>query len=269
MEFMLDFQGFKNAKNEYIIKELAIISTDEQVYELNLFRPPCDFNTLPHEVRKQVIWLEKYFHGLFWNSGFKGFNELQDVMKSVFRFGGKIYVKGMEKCVFIRELLSDIDVIVVNLEDLDCPNLDVLKRQTQHSKLKNCPFNHISEHCAYRNVQMLLEWWKLKNILSDKMDKVNLAMKECASKGYKHMCSDLIEHLPKYFIMSYHGDIEDVYEKLPKTLKEDEEIKNCLRCGKHYDWRGDINSDCWDGKNPKRKNCFFCKAESGLFNLSS
>ena len=83
MEFILDFQGFKNPHNEYIIKELALISTDGQIYELHLFQPPCDFNQLPAHLQKQVVWLEKQYHGLYWGSGFREYNELKDIFLGV------------------------------------------------------------------------------------------------------------------------------------------------------------------------------------------
>lgn len=264
MEFILDFQGFKSEKNEFIIKELAIISTDDQVYELHLFKPPCSFHQLPQQVRKQVIWLETHFHGLFWNSGYKDFSSLQDVLTNVFKFGGKVYVKGTEKCSVVRELLSSFGVCVINFEDMDCPSLGIIKQRMIHSKIKPCPFDHPIDHCAYCNVQWLLEWWKIEKLMLSRMLIVNLAIKECFSRGYKNMSSDLVKHLPRDFILNYHEDLDIIYEKLPQRLKDDEELKNSLRCNKHYDFRGNFNSDCWDGKSPKRKHCPLCIANSPI-----
>lgn len=119
-------------KNDCIIKELAIISTDDLVYELHLFKHPCIYHQLPQEVRKQVIWLEKHFYGLFWNSGYNDFSSLQDVLTNVFKFGGKVYVKGTEKCSIVRELLSIFGVCVINFEDMDCPSLGIIKQRLKH-----------------------------------------------------------------------------------------------------------------------------------------
>lgn len=41
--------------------------------------------------------VRKVFHGLLWNSGYKEYNELNDVLKDVFKSGGTVYVKGTEK----------------------------------------------------------------------------------------------------------------------------------------------------------------------------
>lgn len=161
MSYILDFQGFKNADNDFIIKELAIVSTDGQFYELQLFQPPCDFNELPRQVQKQVLWLEKQYHGLYWSSGYKNYNCLKDVFKSI-TINGDIYLKGKEKQKFISNMLSDMNVNICNLEDLDCPNLSTLKQQTNISAFKPCCFNHNSKHCAYINVHVMLNWWKFE-----------------------------------------------------------------------------------------------------------
>lgn len=56
MEFILDFQGFKNENNGFIIKELAIISVDETINDLHLFQPPYSFHHLPDHLKIQVQW---------------------------------------------------------------------------------------------------------------------------------------------------------------------------------------------------------------------
>lgn len=159
MSYILDFQGFKNVTNDFIVKELAIVSTDGQFYELQLFQPPCDFSELPQRLQKQVVWLEKQYHGLYWGSGYKNYNCLKDIFKGI-TIDGNMYVKGADKQKFVSNLLSDFNVNVINFEDLGCPNLQTLKQQTNLFAMKPCSFNHNPKHCAYVNVQILLEWWK-------------------------------------------------------------------------------------------------------------
>ena len=53
MEFILDFQGFKNEKNDYIVKELAIMSTDARIYELHLFLPPYNLRQLSKNMKNK------------------------------------------------------------------------------------------------------------------------------------------------------------------------------------------------------------------------
>lgn len=264
MEFILDFQGFKDENNEFIIKELALISTDEDVYELQLFQPPYHFNQLAEDVRKQVVWLEKQYHGLCWNSGSRNYTDLKDILKCI---NGTVFVKGDEKQKFVNSLLSQSQVNVRNIENLGCPSLSILKQQSRPFLIQPCPFNHNSKkNCAYENVYIILNWLKLERYAEKRIEKINLAIKECFNKGYKNLETDLVKCLPKDFILNYHEEIEIIYDKLPEFLQSDEDIQMNMICNKHYCKRGHINSShcTWDGPNPKRKHCHFCKAKQRL-----
>jgi hypothetical protein len=250
MSYILDFQGFKNVQNEFIVKELAIVSTDGQFYELQLFQPPCDFNELPQHLQKQVVWLEKQYHGLYWGSGCKNYNSLKDVFRGIV-IDGNVYVKGRDKKKFIENLLVDFQVNVINLEDLGCPNLNILKKQTNLKVMKPCCFNHSPKHCAYVNVHVLLDWWKAEQEFQKRIEKVNLAIDHCFQKNFKFINEELICNLPKSFIVNYIDDIDEIYEKLPEKLKNDEDIQMCLKCTDHF--------FCLSNNfNPKRKDCYFC-----------
>lgn len=254
MEFIMDIQGFKGEHGNFIVKELAIVSTDGQLYELQLFQPPCDFNKLSESVQKQVVFLEKHFHGLYWNSGYRPYTELVNIIKNL-NLSGVVYVKGSEKKLAVSDLLSNYLVNVVNIEELGCPNLAVLKRQLQPLSLKPCAFNHISPNCAYLNVNAILQWFRIEQITKDRINMVNLAMKECKRRGYSNLQIELVRFLPIEFILSHTEDVELIFDKLPKHLQSDLEILSNLRCSEHYNSGG---NDVWDGPAPKRKNCSLC-----------
>lgn len=254
----MDIQGFKGENNKFIIKELAIVSTDGQLYELQLFQPPCHFNQLSESVQKQVHFLEKHFHGLYWNSGFRPYCELKNILKTL-SLSGTVYVKGCEKKIFVADLLSNYMVNVVNIEELGCPNLSILKKQFQPLSLKPCAFNHITQNCAYLNVNAILQWLRLEQIVKDRIEMVNLAMRECKQRGYKNLQVELIRFLPKEFILSNPDDVRCILDKLPKHLQSDLDILANLRCIEHGQSNsGGGNYDVWDGPNPKRKHCKLC-----------
>ena len=259
MEYVLDFQGFKDENNDFIVKELAILSTDGEKYELQLFQPPYAFNKLSKDLQKQVIWLEKKFHGLYWSSGQREYNELKDVFEGL-EISGTIYVKGVEKQKYVKHLLSNYKVNVVNLEDLGCPSLSMLKQQMNPIVLKPCHFNHTEYNCAYVNVYVLALWLNLEKFVDDRLECVNLAIKECCKAGYLKMPSNLIKYLPKQFILNHSEDIENVYDKLPEKLRSDVEILINMRCKEHYQPpKSDDLRDYFDGPNPKKKYCYFCR----------
>ena len=213
MEFVLDFQGFKDENNDFIVKELAILSTDGERYELQLFQPPYAFNKLSKDLQKQVIWLEKQFHGLYWNSGHRDYKELKDVFEGI-QISGTIYVKGLEKQRYAKKLLGDFNVNIINLEDMGCPSLSKLKQQMNPVVLKPCTFNHTMTNCAYVNVYVLAFWLNMEKCITDRLQIVNLAIKDCCNNGYLKMSSSLVKYLPKYFILNHNEDIELVYDKL-------------------------------------------------------
>lgn len=257
MEFIMDIQGFKGERNQYIIKELAIISSDGQLYELQLFQPPCKISELSENVQEQVHYLEKHFHGLYWNSGFRPYSQLRHIMKNL-NLSGTVYVKGCEKKMFVSDLLSTFMVNVVNIEELGCPSLSILKQFLQPSSIKPCVFNHKSNNCAYLNVNAILQWLNLEKFTKDRMEMVNLAMKECKKRGYTNLQHELVRFLPKEFIISHHEDIELIYEKLSKDLQSDLEILCNLRCNEHYQSASGGKCDELDGPPPKRKYCKLC-----------
>ena len=255
MEFIIDVQGFKSLGNEFIVKELALISTDAKMYELHIFKPPCNFFDLPHHVQKQVLWLEKAHHGLFWGSGFRKYDQLKDIFANL-KISGNVYVKGKEKQKIITDLLSKPDVNVINLEDLGCPNLQELKSNFYQPQLiKPCVFLHNPLKCAYINVYVLLQWWKTERLIEERLANVNMAIAECYSKGYKGLRPELVKFLPKEFISTHYEDVENIYDNLPEYLKNDVSILLSMRCSDHYK---ESNGDTFDGPNPKRKHCPFC-----------
>lgn len=255
MEFILDFQGFQNDQ-EYIIKELAIISTDGKIYELHLFLPPYSIHQLPQYVRKQVHWIEKHLHGLYWSSGFKEYSQVKDIFKQV-DIRGNVYVKGAQKQVFISQLLLDFDVKVINLEDLGCPKLSVLKQQTQINLFKPCNFSHSLHNCAYINVHILLNWWNTeKKFTSNLMENIDAAIREWNERG-SLMQDEMVKYLPKQFIIDNVRHLECIYDKLPLNLKADPDIIDNLRCQQHYQF--DVEVHEIDGPFIKRKYCYFCR----------
>lgn len=262
MEFILDFQGFKTNNRDYIIKELAFISTDNQVYELHLFQPPHSFSELSDDEKRQVIWLEKRFHGLYWSSGYNLYSEIKTIFKSC-NIKGTIYVKGLEKQKFIIQLLKDFSVNVINIEDLGCPSLSILKRQSQQlNRFSLCRFDHHVTYynCAHVNVLLLLEWLKSEKTFFTRMDCVSSAIKECYEKGYTHLSVETVKHLPKSFILNYKEDVGIIFNKLPAHLQRDPEIVENLKCDKHYSILFKNASDCFDGPLLKRKDCYLCRA---------
>ena len=64
---VLDFEGFRHQKNTFIVKELAITTSDYS--DSLIFLPPVNFNSLPKPEQKAYNWLTNFLHRLHWDSG--------------------------------------------------------------------------------------------------------------------------------------------------------------------------------------------------------
>lgn len=224
MEYILDFQGYKGSTNKFIIKELVIVSTDGLYYQLHLFKPPCSFGELTPQTRKQIVWLEKYFHHISWKVGYKDYVEIPDVLRTI-QLNGIVYVKGCEKQIFLSELLKDTQITILNLEDKGCPSFDILRQQScLGQSISPCCFDHFTSNCAYNNVYLLLEWWKVEKRVLDKLDLVNKAIGEYFVKGLRNMSDEMVKIIPKELLINVKEDLAPIYYKLPTQIKQDEEI---------------------------------------------
>ena len=97
MEFVVDFQGFKRFYNEFVFKEVAIVPLGENVQPIvYLFAPPQDWNSLPPRYKCENSWLTSNFHGLAWQEGEIPYEELEEILKLLLTFCGKIFPKKFE-----------------------------------------------------------------------------------------------------------------------------------------------------------------------------
>lgn len=260
MEFLIDFQAFKDNYNGYIIKELAIVTVDEQVFHLSLFKPPFKFYKLSLDKQKTNSWLHKYYHGLDWNYGYEEYTKLTQVLKTSVQPRSTVYVKGITKQQFLHTLLSDHELHIVNMEDLGCPSLTKLKDGKNTFFLRACQYDHSKRNCAYINVVLLLNWLKSNRCITETLESVNTAM-EKYFKGITD--SSVVQLLPKSFLMNHLDtySFKNVYDKLPSALQMDPSLRSRLPCDSHYEWRKNSTTD-FEGPNPERRYCVLCKLET-------
>lgn len=151
---ILDVQGFKDLKNEFIIKELAIASRDYT--QTFLIKPPYLFKYLTSDEKRQVRWLERN-RGIYWNEGYIDYREFRRIIVPYLE-NKEIIVKGLEKVNWIKDLC--VNCKVSDLGPEQCPNLSVLhEKYCEGTSNFNC--NKHIKHCALKNVLCLrkyLEW---------------------------------------------------------------------------------------------------------------
>ena len=156
---VLDFEGFRSKKSDFIVKELAI--TCNNYTDTISFSPPHSFNSLTLSEQKSYQWVSKYLHGLDWEKGDYPYCYLKQILQSVvLRFPlSDFYAKGVEKTDTLQKLLQRK---VTNLEDLLCPKIEHLSfyRETPICDLHSttCPKRQKNKHCARKKAQLFYYW---------------------------------------------------------------------------------------------------------------
>lgn len=152
MKAVVEFQGFLNPNNEYIIKELVIICVETELPQQWLFKPPG--NRLPPCVKysEPNKWLALHYHGIPWDSGETEYYQLENILRMKTYMYETIYTKGLEKSQYLSTLMRRC---VSNLEDEGCPSVKTL----QHTKDISCEYHkNTSFQCALHNAIKLTQW---------------------------------------------------------------------------------------------------------------
>lgn len=156
MDFaIVDLQGFKNKNNDFIVKEICVYMNKSFFHES--VKSPQSFHSLDHETRIQARWLFRNFHGLLWDEGNIA---LRDVINLIgpYLSNKTILVKGEEKIKWIKYLLKNDDLIVLNAEDYGFSNTDKSNDDFPcnfHKQKRNVMTLF---HCALKNVTNINRW---------------------------------------------------------------------------------------------------------------
>ena len=102
---VLDFEGFRHQRNTFIVKEIAITTSDYS--DSLIFLPPVNFYYLPKSEQKAYNWLTNYLHGLHWDNGdYLHLNLNQIIQSFVLRNPNALfYAKGKETADFLSKYL--------------------------------------------------------------------------------------------------------------------------------------------------------------------
>lgn len=148
---IVDVQGFKDCKNNFIIKEFALATTEyTQTY---LIKPPYTYSKLTSEERKQVNWIERN-RGIYWREGYIDYHEFKRIIKPILA-KKQVFVKGLEKVKWIKEICDDF--LALDLSNKSCPNFEILHNTYCENNISlNC-MSHIKQ-CALKNVLCLKKW---------------------------------------------------------------------------------------------------------------
>lgn len=100
MECVVEFHGFRDENNKWIIKELAVVGL---FFHFNvIFKSPYSKDCITcRKTRQSISWLEHNYHGIRWEDGFVPFKN--STVRELLKPFDVIYTKGLEKKQFLDQ----------------------------------------------------------------------------------------------------------------------------------------------------------------------
>ena len=265
-----DIQGFRGFNNDFIVKEVAFLTTSGSMAQSIVFKPPYPHSILPDTQQKVATWVKNFCHGMDWDDGYTPYDELSNVFNKILEPYNAILVKGSEKKTFIENILHGKNVSVRNMDDILCPRIDDLRKQTSFQKC----FYHskIADQCASENVRLLLNWYvntfmkksiffeteeRIINDVGEIIEKLNtpneFGIRSLANLKISEICC-----LPKEYFKHHvsYSDLLNVWDLLPTHTRN--KLRDIIYCNEHCDSYTE-DSDHMNGKLLRRINCTKCK----------
>jgi hypothetical protein len=104
MAAVVEFHGFKDNDNRFIVKELAIVGRNFQ--SQIVFKSPFSFYYLNSKMRRTARWLTRNFHHIKWDDTGVPYDE--QIIRDLCKTFKVIYTKGLEKAEFLREFHHNV-----------------------------------------------------------------------------------------------------------------------------------------------------------------
>ena len=148
---VVEFQAFRDNRNDFIIKELVFYDLTTNVVNYFLFRPPFPFRILNSKSARTNRWLIRNLHHISWEEGFTQYKELKNIMYHYCQQYNEIYTTGEEKSSWIqRHCTSNVtSVILEKTYATELNGFCIGVKNSQH-KTASCALSR-----AYRIGQLL------------------------------------------------------------------------------------------------------------------
>lgn len=152
-ELVIDIQAFVGPQEEYLPKEICVLSVNHPYSDSWVIGPPCRFSELGASIRRQNNWLSRHYHRLSWEDGEVPPFTLPMLLNRATANASVVYVSGKEKSIYLSKIIS---TPVVNLDAYS----PALKRMEAPRSL--CLFHGLVTcemyKCAVQNAHKLKNW---------------------------------------------------------------------------------------------------------------
>lgn len=129
MYLIVDIQGFRGARREFVPKEICLISIyvcgdEPKISDHWIIQEPYDKRKLSCKECRENTWLTKNHHGMLWRQGGTPWSEVLQHLCAAAALSDRILVRGKIKADFLEKILGRE---IINLEeDDDFPSFDDL-----------------------------------------------------------------------------------------------------------------------------------------------
>lgn len=159
MEVFIDLQGFKGANNTFIPKEIAILQVGCRSRRF-ILKKTFSIDKLSKELKYQVKWLQKNYHGFDWNDGVDDLYSVKLYLLDHNLHTCRIFVKGLEKKRWLIKLFPIINESnITNLDDFGCPSIKFLQQRYRYIRSCNTHYGN----CAWQNCYLVQQWYQQEN----------------------------------------------------------------------------------------------------------
>lgn len=208
MSVIIDIQGLKDKCNNFLPKEVAIVSLTDDYIGYWLVKPPCAYADLPPNIKRQNAWLKIHCHGIAWSEGDTSLEAIEQILKKTAEQADRIFTRGSVKSTYLTNLTG---CFVVNLEEEDNEHPTSFKRLDSgrgtrciyHSLLHTRP----SYNCSLDYATRIKEWlchsdrfdhlWEYRTVGSiaqnepKKVDKKCFAAATAADDCFERGCDEI------------------------------------------------------------------------------
>lgn len=140
---MVEFHGFQDNTNRFIIKEFAMVSERFQCHFV--FDPPYGFDVLNFKMKKTACWLTRRYHLINWEE--RGLPYDESLIKVLCKPFPLIYTNGLEKTKFLSEFHSNVHDIAQYRAIAPSESYTVVDQMCT----LNCHKDNLAAKCALRS----------------------------------------------------------------------------------------------------------------------
>lgn len=148
MEAVVEFHGFVDDLDEFIVKEIAVVSGTD--YTLLHCRSPYEKRQLDKKHRRIATWLENEYHRIPWSYGTAEYSD--DVMRTLCSPFTTVYTKGRQKREFLQRFHVDVREIPEST-----PKPSAAYRT-------HCPLHRTGKRCALKSACFYMEYMTRKEL---------------------------------------------------------------------------------------------------------